>query len=234
MKKKLLLAAIFISFIAGFFIFDLGRYFDLAFLKSAQADIQNYHADNPLLSVLFFFLTYVLITALSLPAASIMTLAAGAIFGVLTGTVLVSFASTAGATLAFLAARFLFRDFIQQRFADKLQAINRGVEKDGALYLFTLRLVPAFPFFIINLVMALTPIRTLTFALVSQAGMLAATIVYVNAGTQLAQIDSPSDILSAQLVASFVLLGLFPLLAKKAVSLFRQQHAPPVEDADND
>ena len=176
--------------------------------------------------MLIFFLTYVLVTGLSLPAASILTLAGGAVFGVLIGTVLVSFASTIGATLAFLASRFLFRDFIQNRFADKLQIINQGIEKDGAFYLFTLRLVPVFPFFIINLVMGLTPIRTLTFALVSQIGMLAATIVYVNAGTQLAKVNGLGDILSPQLIASFVLLGVFPLITKKSVDLFRSRRLP--------
>ena len=150
------------------------------------------------------------------------------------GTVLVSFASTIGATLAFLASRFLFRDFIQNRFSDKLKVINRGIEKDGAFYLFTLRLVPAFPFFIINLVMGLTPNRTLTFALVSQIGMLAATIVFVNAGTQLAKISGLGDILSPQLIASFVLLGLFPLIAKKSVELFRSRRPPTVNDIENE
>ena len=224
---KIILIVAIIGLIASFFIFDLGQYFNLAFLKARQGDIEVYYANNPIQTVLIFFLTYVLVTGLSLPAASILTLASGAVFGVLIGTVLVSFASTIGATLAFLASRFLFRDFIQNRFADKLQVINQGIEKDGAFYLFTLRLVPAFPFFIINLVMGLTPIRTLTYALVSQIGMLAATIVYVNAGTQLAKVNKIGDILSPQLIASFILLGVFPLIAKKSVDLFRSRRLPP-------
>ena len=235
---KIILIVAIIGLIASFFIFDIGQYFNLAFLKARQGDIEVYYANNPVQTVLIFFLTYVLVTGLSLPAASILTLAGGAVFGVLIGTVLVSFASTIGATLAFLASRFLFRDFIQNRFADKLQVINQGIEKDGAFYLFTLRLVPAFylftlrlvpafPFFIINLVMGLTPIRTLTYALVSQIGMLAATIVYVNAGTQLAKVNKIGDILSPQLIASFILLGVFPLIAKKSVDLFRSRRLPP-------
>ncbi len=223
---KIILIVIIISLIASFFIFDIGQYISLAFLKAKQTDIENYYISNPVKTALLFCSIYVIATGLSLPAAGILTLAGGAIFGVLFGTVLVSFASTIGATLAFLASRFLFRDFIQNRFTDKLKVINQGIEKDGAFYLFTLRLVPVFPFFIINMVMGLTPIRTLTFALVSQIGMLAATIVFVNAGTQLAKINELGDILSPKLIASFILLGLFPLIAKKSVDLFRSHRLP--------
>ena len=162
-----------------------------------------------------FFALYVLVTAVSLPAAGILTLAAGAIFGLALGSLIVSFASSIGATLAFLASRFLFRDFIQRRFGDRMSAVDAGVKKEGGFYLFTLRLVPAFPFFVINLLMGLTSMRARTFYWVSQAGMLAGTIVYVNAGTQIAQINSPGGILSAKLIGSFVLLGIFPLLAKR-------------------
>jgi uncharacterized membrane protein YdjX (TVP38/TMEM64 family) len=220
---KIALVIVIVGLIIGFFAFDLGQYFNLAFLKARQADINTYYLSNPLQTTLVFFTTYVLVTGLSLPAASILTLAGGAVFGVLIGTILVSFASVMGATLAFLASRFLFRDFIQNRFADKLAVINQGIEKDGAFYLFTMRLVPVFPFFIINLVMGLTPIKTITFAFVSQIGMLAATIVYVNAGTQLAKIETAADILSPQLIASFVLLGIFPLATKKLIDLFRSR-----------
>ena len=150
-----------------------------------------------------------------------MTLAGGAIFGLLKGTLLVSFASTIGATLAFLAARYLFRKPLQQKFATRLQVINQGIEKDGAFYLFTLRLVPAFPFFIINIVMGLTPIKTLTFFLVSQLGMLVGTIVYINAGTQLAQVNTLKDIFSPELIISFTLLGVFPLIAKKVIDFIQ-------------
>ncbi len=176
------------ALIAAFFVFDLGRLFSLDYFKAQQAAIDAYFQAHPLQTAAIYFVIYVAVTGLSLPGAAIMTLVGGAIFGLLWGTVIVSFASAIGATLAFLASRFLFRDAIQAKFGDKLAAINRGVEKEGAFYLFALRLVPAFPFFVINLVMGLTPIRTWTFYWVSQLGMLAGTIVYVYAGTKLARI----------------------------------------------
>jgi uncharacterized membrane protein YdjX (TVP38/TMEM64 family) len=224
-QSKIALLIVILGLIASFFIFDLGEYLNLAYLKARQADIDSFYLNNPLKTTLIYFSVYVIFTGLSLPAASILTLAGGAIFGLFIGTILVSFASVIGATLAFLASRFLFRDMIQSRFADNLKLINEGIEKDGAFYLFTLRLVPVFPFFIINLVMGLTPIRTTTFAWVSQVGMLAATIVYVNAGTQLAKIESSADILSPTLIVSFVLLGVFPLAAKKLIELVRSRRA---------
>jgi len=214
-KKKLLLLLSVALLLVGFFAFDLGQYLSLAFFKAQQARIDAYYQAQPLRTVGIYFAIYVAVTGLSLPGAAIMTLAAGAIFDLFWGTVIVSFASTIGATLAFLASRFLLRDAVQARFGDKLKAINAGIEKDGAFYLFILRLVPAFPFFVINLVMGLTPIRTTTFGWVSQLGMLAGTLVYVNAGTQIARIDSAAGILSPGIIASFVLLGLFPLLAKR-------------------
>ncbi|MFT5133332.1 MAG: putative membrane protein YdjX (TVP38/TMEM64 family) [Gammaproteobacteria bacterium] len=232
--NKIVLIALLIGLTASFFIFDIGQYMNLAFLKSKQIEIETFYVNRPIQTVLLFFFTYVIFTGLSLPAASILTLAGGAIFGLFVGTILVSFASTIGATLAFLASRYLFRDSIQQRFAEKLQVINRGIEKDGAFYLFTMRLVPAFPFFIVNLVMGLTPIPTLTFAFVSQIGMLAATVVFVNAGTQLARISEPGDILSPALITSFVLLGLFPLIAKKSVDLFRSRGPQNNIEKDNE
>ncbi|MDP1716466.1 MAG: TVP38/TMEM64 family protein, partial [Burkholderiales bacterium] len=182
-KNKLLLMVIIAVLIAAFFAFDLNRYFTLDFFKSQQAAIDSYVQASPLQAGMVFFLIYVGVTGLSLPGAALMTLAAGAIFGLLWGTLIVSFASSLGATLAFLASRFLFRDAIQSRFSGNLKAINSGVEKDGPFYLFTLRLVPAFPFFVINLAMGLTPLKTWTFYWVSQIGMLAGTLVYVNAGT---------------------------------------------------
>ncbi len=219
--SRLFLLAVIALLVVGFFAFDLGQYISLDYFKSKQAEIDAFYRANPGQTALIFFLVYVAVTGLSLPGAAIMTLVAGAIFGVLWGTVIVSFASTIGATLAFLASRFLFRELVQKRFGRSLVAVNRGVEKDGAFYLFTLRLVPAFPFFVINLVMGLTPIGTLTFFLVSQVGMLAGTVVYVNAGTQLAQIQSLSGILSPELIASFTLLGVFPLIAKKVVDVVK-------------
>jgi pyruvate/2-oxoglutarate dehydrogenase complex dihydrolipoamide dehydrogenase (E3) component/uncharacterized membrane protein YdjX (TVP38/TMEM64 family) len=203
--------------IALYVAFDVGRFFSLDELKRQQAAIEAYRAANPWLAAAIFFAVYVAVTALSLPGAAIMTLAGGAVFGLLWGMVLVSFASSLGATLAFLTARFLARDWVKQRFGARLAAIDRGVEKDGGFYLFTLRLVPAFPFFMINLVMGLTPMRAWTFYWVSQVGMLAGTLVFVNAGTQLAGISSLSGILSPALIGSFALLGIFPLIAKKIV-----------------
>ncbi len=212
-----------IVLVAVFFLYDLGQYFNLEYLKAQQAVMDAYYADKPLVTALSFFFLYVVITGLSLPGAAILTLAAGAIFGLLWGTVISSFASTLGATLAFLFSRYLFREAIQNRFADKLGAINKGVAEDGAFYLFTLRLALLFPYFVINLVMGLTPIKALTFFLVSQAGMLAGTIVYVNAGTQIAKIEQLKDIASPDLILSFVLLGIFPLLAKKTVDYLKRR-----------
>ncbi len=220
-KNKLLLMVIIAVLIAAFFAFDFNRYFTLDFFKSQQAAIDSYVQASPLQAGMVFFLIYVGVTGLSLPGAALMTLAAGAIFGLLWGTLIVSFASSLGATLAFLASRFLFRDAIQSRFSGNLKAINSGVEKDGPFYLFTLRLVPAFPFFVINLAMGLTPLKTWTFYWVSQIGMLAGTLVYVNAGTEIAKIESLRGILSPGLIISFTLLGLFPLIAKWIVSAIK-------------
>ena len=186
-KNKLVLMAVIAMLVVAFFALDLGRYFTLDFFRSQQAAIDAYVQANPVQAGLSFFLVYVAVTGLSLPGAAIMTLAGGAIFGLLWGTVIVSFASTIGATLAFLASRFLLRDWVQEKFGDKLKPVNDGIARDGAFYLFTLRLVPVFPFFVINLAMGLTPVRAWTFYWVSQIGMLAGTLVYVNAGTAIAQ-----------------------------------------------
>lgn len=220
-KNKYLIIIILAAAIIAFFVFGLDRYFTLDFFKSQQTAIDAYVSAQPVKSGVLFFLAYVAVTGLSLPGAALMTLAAGAVFGLLWGTLIVSFASSLGATLAFLASRFLLRDSIQARFGDRLKAINAGIEKDGAFYLFTLRLVPAFPFFVINLVMGLTPLRTWTFYWVSQLGMLAGTLVYVNAGTEIAKIESLSGILSPGLIISFTLLGIFPLIAKWIVGGIR-------------
>ncbi len=215
--RKLLVLVALAAFVGLYVALDLGRFFSLDELKRQQAAIEAYRQASPWLAAAIFFVVYVAVTALSLPGAAIMTLAGGAVFGLFWGTLLVSFASSLGATLAFLAARFLARDWVKARFGSRLAAIDRGVERDGGFYLFTLRLVPAFPFFMINLVMGLTPMRAWTFYWVSQVGMLAGTIVYVNAGTQLAAIDSLRGILSPALIGSFALLGIFPLIAKKIV-----------------
>ena len=216
-NKKIVILGLVLLFVAAFFLFDLGQYLTLDYFNSQREAIAAYQAANPLQTAATYFLIYVAVTGLSLPGAAVLTLAAGAIFGLWWGVLIVSFASTLGATIAFLVSRTLLRDWVQEKFGQNLAAINRGIEKEGAFYLFTLRLVPIFPFFVINLVMGLTPIRVLPFFLVSQIGMLAGTFVYVNAGTQLAQIDSLASILSPGLLLSFVLLGVFPLLAKKLV-----------------
>ena len=216
--RKLLLLLVIAVLASAFFAIDLGRYFSLDYFKSQQAAIEAYRAAHPGLTAGIFFAVYVAVTGLSLPGAAILTLVGGAIFGLLWGAVIVSFASTLGATLAFLVARFALRDWVQSQFGVRLKAINAGIEKEGGFYLFTLRLIPIFPFFVINLVMGLTPIRAWTFYWVSQIGMLAGTLVYVNAGTQVARIDSLRGILSPGLLISFALLGVFPLIAQKIVS----------------
>ncbi|WP_455196727.1 FAD-dependent oxidoreductase [Kaarinaea lacus] len=219
--SRLLLFTVIALLIAAYFIFDLGQYLTLDYLKSQQDEFISFYQQNQLLTISVYFGIYIAVTALSLPGAAIMTLAGGAVFGVAMGTLVVSFASTIGATLAFLFSRFLLRNYVQKKFQDKLVSINDGIRKDGAFYLFTLRLIPIFPFFIINLVMGVTPLRTWQFFWVSQIGMLPGTIVYVNAGSQIAAIDSLSGILSPGLLVSFALLGLFPLLAKKLVELLK-------------
>lgn len=216
-KNRLLLLVLIIAAVIAFFVFDLGRFLSLHELKSRQDALQAYATAQPLVSAGIFFAIYTAVTALSFPGAAILTLAAGAIFGLWFGTLIVSFASCVGATLAFLSARFILREWVQQRFGDKLKSFNQGIEKDGAFYLFTLRLVPVFPFFLINLLMGLTRMRVWTYYWVSQLGMLAGTLVYVNAGTELARITSLRGILSPGLLLSFVLLGVFPLIAKKII-----------------
>ncbi|MBS98348.1 MAG: pyridine nucleotide-disulfide oxidoreductase [Oceanospirillaceae bacterium] len=217
MKNKLLLLTLIIVLISAFFLSGGQSLLTLDTLKSSLDTFHGWRDSHPVLVSGGFFILYVLVTALSLPGAAAMTLAGGALFGLLWGLVLISFASTIGATLAFLVSRYLLHDWVQTRFGDRLKALNRGVEKDGAFYLFTLRLVPLFPFFLINLLMGLTPIRARTFYWVSQVGMLAGTLVYVNAGTQLGQIESLSGIFSTDLILSFALLGVFPLIARKLV-----------------
>ena len=219
MIKKATLVLVLLGAIVAYFVFDLGQILSLENFKASQADIVAAKDANPLLYISGFFLLYVAVTGLSIPGAAIMTLIAGALFGVLIGTIIVSFASTLGATLAFLSARFVLRDWVQGKFGERLRAIDEGLEKDGAFYLFTLRLIPVFPFFVINLLMGLTRIKTRTFFWVSQLGMLPATIVFVNAGTQISRIESTAGLLSPTLIASFVALALFPWAAKAIVAL---------------
>lgn len=221
--RKLIIVSVILVLAIGFFAFDLDQVLTLDNLKSHQAELLELRDSAPVMYSLIFFSLYIAITALSLPGAAIMTLVGGGIFGLWWGFVLVSFASTIGATLAFLVARYLLKDLVQARFGERLLPINKGIEKEGAFYLFTLRLVPIFPFFLINILMGLTPIKTITFYWVSQLGMLLGTIVYVNAGTQLAKIENLSGILSPGLILSFALLGIFPLLAKKIIDLLKKR-----------
>ena len=216
-RKQAVLLGVLVLPIAAFFAFDLQRFLTLEYFAAQRDAIAAFHAWAPLTTAGAFFALYVAVTGLSLPGAALLTLIAGAIFGFGQGVVLVSFASSLGATLAFSIARYLFRDAVRARFERQLAAIDRGVEKDGAFYLFALRLVPAFPFFAVNLAMSVTPLSAWTFYWVSQVGMLAGTVVYVNAGAQLGQITSVAGIVSPGLIVSFALLGLFPLLAKKAL-----------------
>jgi uncharacterized membrane protein YdjX (TVP38/TMEM64 family) len=229
-RTRWIVLAVVAALIAAFFIFDLGRFLSLEQLRASKSALDAYRDAHPVLASAAYFGTYVAVTALSVPGAAILTLAGGAIFGLLWGVLLVSFASSLGATLAFLTSRFLLRDAIQKRFGDRLKAINRGVERDGAFYLFTLRLLPVFPFFVVNLVMGLTPIRARTFYWVSQVGMLPLTAVFVNAGTELAKIEKIKDIVSPTLLVSLVLIGLFPLIARKVVEKInaRRNKAPVV------
>lgn len=221
--KKLAILAVLAAVIAAYFVFDLGQYLTLEGIKQLVTQWEAFYADNPVMVIAGFFAAYVAVTAASLPGAAIMTLAAGALFGVVTGTILVSFASTLGATLAFLSSRYVLRDSIEARFGERLKAINAGMERDGAFYLFSLRMIPAFPFFVVNLVMGLTRIRTLTYIWVSQIGMLLGTVVYVNAGTQLARIESLSGIASPGVLGSFVLLGIAPWLAKLVIGVIKRR-----------
>jgi pyruvate/2-oxoglutarate dehydrogenase complex dihydrolipoamide dehydrogenase (E3) component/uncharacterized membrane protein YdjX (TVP38/TMEM64 family) len=223
MIKKIFLLLIAAGAVGLFFHFNLHQLLTLDGLKGSMDQFNEYKEQSPLLVIGGFFLLYVIVTALSLPGAAILTLAAGALFGLVEGLLVASFASTIGATLAFLVSRYLLRDTIKQRFPERLAAIDAGVEKEGGFYLFTLRLVPVFPFFLINLLMGVTSIKSWTYYWVSQAGMLAGTFVFVNAGTQLAQIDSLSGILSFNLILSFALLGIFPFIAKGILNVFKKR-----------
>ena len=218
MKKnifKLLIFILLIAVIFSFFYYDLAKFFNLIYLQSAKNSLLDYYLSNKTSFIFSYFFIYICVTALSLPGAAVMTLLAGFVFGIILGTLIVSFASTIGATLAFLIARFLIGDYIKQKYASHLKTINDGVAKEGGFYLFALRLVPAFPFFLINLLMSLTPIKVLTFFFVSQIGMLPGTIAYVYAGSSLSNIESTSDILSFEIILAFSILGLLPILSKK-------------------
>lgn len=220
--RKLAVLLVVALLVCAYLLFDLGRFLDLDYLKSVHGSAVSLVDDRPVLSTAVFFLIYVAVTAVSLPGAAVMTLAAGAVFGLWWGLLVVSFASALGATLAMLIARAVLGETVQRRFGPQLESVNRGLERDGGFYLFSVRMVPLFPFFVVNLVMGLTPIRTWTYYWVSQVGMLPGTFVYVFAGTQLATVEQVSDVLSPGMIVALSLLGLFPLLARKTVDWIRR------------
>ena len=221
-KIKIGLLIVIMLAIIAFFFYDIQQYATLDYIKAKQQNIFEYYKQNVFFVLVLFIFLYVLVTALSLPVATFLTLLGGALFGFSTGLIIVSFASTIGATLAFLMARFLAQNYVQKYYKKQLSKINKKFKSEGAFYLFALRLVPVFPFFIINVVMGLMTIKTWTFYWVSQLGMLPGTIVYVYAGTQLVQIETFSDITTPSMLIAFALLGLFPLIAKNFVQFMRK------------
>jgi len=220
--NKIIVVLTIVLLILLFRILHLDHYLTLSYLKASREQFAHLYAERTVLVIAGYMLIYVVATALSLPGAVILTLAGGALFGLVTGTIVISFASTVGATLACLVSRYLLRDWVQGRFGDKLERINKGMEEEGGWYLFTLRLIPVFPFFIINLAMGLTRIKISTYYWVSQLGMLPATIVYVNAGKELGKVETLAGILSPSLIISFVLLGLFPITVKKVMARIKK------------
>lgn len=222
---RVLLAILLVAAAAAFFALGLNRYLTLAELKGSLAGLSAFQAAHPVETVAIFAAVYIVVVAVNLPGGAVLGLAAGALFGFWLGTAVVSVVSTLGATLSCALSRYLLRDFVQRRFGDKLASINEGIRREGAFYLFSLRLIPAVPFFLINVAMGLTPIPLRTFAWVSQAGMLLGTMAFVNAGRELAKLDSLAGILSPGLVASFVFIGILPLAAKKAMAWLRGKYS---------
>lgn len=227
--KRIALVTVIIGLAILFKVLGLEQYLALSYVKASQTKLADLYANHRLIVITAYMVIYILVTSLSLPGAAIMTLAGGALFGLLLGTIVVSFASTIGATLACFVSRFVLRDWVQSRFEDKLKEVNEGIAREGSFYLFTLRLIPIFPFWLINLVMGLTKMPLRTFYWVSQMGMLAGTLVYVNAGKELAKINAISGILSPRLILSFVLLGLFPIAIKKLLSLYKSKNTRTVK-----
>ena len=227
---KIAVVLVLVGMIILFFVFDLDRFLTLSFIKESQDTFQQLATKHPLSVIASYMMVYILVTSLSLPGATVLTLLGGALFGFWIGTLAVSFASALGATLACFVSRFLLRDWVQKKLGHKITTVNEGMQREGTFYLFTLRLIPIFPFWAINLIMGLTHMPLRTFYWVSQLGMLAGTMVYVNAGKELAQINAPSDVLSPSLILSFVLLGILPITAKKAVSLYKNRVRKVVTD----
>jgi len=231
MKKhvnKITIILIVIGLIAAFRIFHLDNYLSLSYVKESRDKFEMLFVENRVAVIAVYVAIYLLVTTLSLPGAAVLGLAAGSLFGLLTGTVVVSFASSIGATLACAVSRFILRDWVQKKFGDRLKTVNEGIEKEGAFYLFTLRLIPIFPFWLINLIMGITKMPLKTYYWVSQVGMLPGTIIFVNAGKEIAKIDSLSGVLSPGLILSFVLLGLFPITTKKILALYNRERVNKV------
>ena len=223
MMKKIAVLILILTIVAAFKFFHLSQYLTLAHIKESGQEYAELYKEHKALVIAGYMMIYILATSLSLPGAVVLTIAGGALFGLLTGTIIVSFASTIGATLACFVSRFFLRNWVEQKFSDKIGKVNEGIKKEGAFYLFSLRLIPIFPFWLINLVMGITKMRLVTFYWISQVGMLPATVVYVNAGKELARIDSLKGILSLELLGSFALLGIFPLAAKRIIALYRKR-----------
>lgn len=223
-SQKILIGLMLVAAVVAFRVFDLGQYLTLTHIKESQNKFALLYSEHRLMVILGYAAIYVLTASLSLPGAAVLTLAGGALFGLWIGLLIVSVASTVGATLAFIVSRFILRDWVQTKFGNMLGTVNTGIEKEGALYLFTLRLIPIVPFWLINLLMGLTKMSLPRFFWVSQLGMLPGTIVYVNAGKELAKIESLSGILSPGLIISFAVLGIFPTAAKKVFSLFKRRY----------
>jgi uncharacterized membrane protein YdjX (TVP38/TMEM64 family) len=228
--KKIAILIVIVGLVVAVKVFHLDQYLTLSYLKGSLDTLKALYENHGLIIIAGYFLIYVLTTSLSLPGASPLGLAGGAVFGFWTATLVVSFASTIGATLACLVSRFLLRDWVQNRFGDRIAKVNKGIEKDGAFYLFTLRLIPGFPFWMINLAMGPTKMSLFKFYWVSQIGMLPGTMVFVNAGTELAKIDSVRGIFSPGLIISFALIGIFPIAVKKLVSLYRSKKGSNQDD----
>ena len=231
--KKILILIVIVGLIVAVKMFHLDQYLTLSYLKGSLVSINSLYENHRLMVIAGYFLIYVFTTSLSLPGASPLGIAGGALFGFWTATIVVSFASTIGATLACFVSRYLLRDWIQNRFGDKIAKVNEGIEKEGAFYLFTLRLIPVFPFWMINLAMGLTKMSLIKFYWVSQIGMLPGTMVFVNAGKELAKIDSLKGIFSPSLIISFALIGIFPIAVKKLVALYRSKRKKTTGDAGN-
>ena len=227
MKKKIIIILAIVVLVALFKVLNVEDYLSLSYIKASQIKFETLYAENRAAVIAGFMLMYIVVTSLSLPGGAVMGLAAGALFGLLTGTIAVSFASTVGATIACFVSRFMLRDWIQTKFGHKLKTVNEGIQREGAFYLFTLRLIPVFPFWLINLIMGLTKMPLRRYYWVSQLGMLPGTIVFVNAGKELGKIESLSGIFSPGLILSFALLGLFPIATKKLLALYNaRKHKP--------